>query len=177
MATNSWHSISPELKDRARRVLRAEYQRWVAYDDVLLTPEGGWPMDVPVSAAETWSTVMYLLATAAEQLGRYSEATRFTAVTPDSAPAQAARLRESIDRLAAAVLHLIDVAVDEPALLAEASDFVDEVADEDDGLTHTSDRLGSFLQAHLVCGRARAARGQVARAWRQFLKMLSGEPA
>lgn len=65
--------------------------------------------------------------------------------------------------------------VDRDSGAAEASEFVDEVEDEDDGVWHAQDAIGSLLQARLICADeqnemsghgARAGRRQ--RSWRPF---------
>jgi hypothetical protein len=148
-----WHPISPERKPRARRALRDEYERWIAHGQLLLTPDGGWPLGPPASTGETWSAIVYLLAIASDRIGRHSHATR--SVTPPSprtgVQSLADRARDAIERLAAAVIHTLADQIDETVLLSEASELVDEIADEDNGVVHASDAIGSLLHAQLVC--------------------------
>lgn len=99
----------------------------------------------PASTGETWSTIMYLVATASDRLARYSHATHSSTPGPATIQELAERARAEIERLGAAIIHALADRIDQATLLKEASAFVDEIADEDNGIIHTSDALGSLL--------------------------------
>lgn len=142
----------PEDKHRVREQLPDVLAGWIRVEDVLLTAEGGWPLGPPASVSEWWSHVLYLLATATDRLAHHAAATRSASLTErENAEQLAAPALDAIDRLAAALLQRLGDQLDQDALLAEAADFVSEIYDEDDGLLHTSDTLGTLLQAEIVC--------------------------
>jgi hypothetical protein len=49
------------------------------------------------------------------------------------------------------VVTELGVVVDRDRVIMEATQFVDEVEEEDDGLWHAADAIGSLLRARLIC--------------------------
>jgi hypothetical protein len=90
--------------------------------------------------------------------GRYSQIARTIApADEEQLKALAREASTRIARLAAAVLVELGEPIDRDAVLAEAAEFLQEVDEEDDGLQHAGDALGSLLQATLVCLEERVA--------------------
>jgi len=153
-----WLPGPPERRDLAREALGDVLDHWLDDGEAYLTAEGGWPLGPPASSSEAWSTILYALADAAAAVGRYSHQAR-TIAPPDEQEleALAAEASARVARLAAAVLIERGAPIDRDAVLAEAAEFLQEVDQEDDGLQHASDALGSLLQAKLVCLEERVA--------------------
>ncbi len=153
-----WLPGPPERSQLAREALGDVLDHWLDAGAVYLTLEGGWPLDPPASSSEAWSAILYALADAAGAAGRYSHIARTIApVDEEQLKALAREASARIARLAAAVLVELGEPIDRDAVLAEAAEFLHEVDEEDDGLQHAGDALGSLLQAKLVCLEERVA--------------------
>jgi hypothetical protein len=147
-----WGPVPEDVKQRVRDGLPDVLADWVTSGDRLLTPEGGWLPGPPESVGDWWSHVLSLLASGTERVAYHAIAIRSSGPEREHAGELAGPAVTAIGRLAAALLQRVADQVDELALLAEAEAFVGEVCDEDDGLSHASDALGSLLQAEIVCG-------------------------
>ena len=153
-----WLPGPPERKQLACEALGDVLDEWLDAGEAYLTVEGGWPLDPPAGSSEAWSALLYALTDAAVAMGRYSELAR--TIAPADEEQLRARAREAstrIARLAAAALVELGEPIDRDAVLAEAAEFIGEVDEENDGVTHASDALGSLLQAKLVCLEERVA--------------------
>jgi hypothetical protein len=152
VVARGWHPGTVEHKSRMRASLPGVLQQWLRAGDRLLSAEAGWPTGPPASASEAWSVMVYLVAGASGAVGRFSQVSRYAdPVDPDDVAQCAGWAGEQIARLAAAVLLECSGHVDVQRVLSEADGFVDEIADEDDGLVHAAGAIGSLLQARLVC--------------------------
>ena len=147
-----WLPLPPERRQLAREALGDVLDHWVRAGEAYLTPDAGWPMGPPASSSETWSAILYALADAAAAVGRYSQIARTIApAEEEQLEALAREASARIARLAATVLIELGEPIDREAVLAEAVAFLEEVDEEDDGLQHAADALGSLLRAKLVC--------------------------
>ena len=139
----------PDRSRRARAVL----------DEVLdeLLTVGSLKLDDPPSEAgggstRAWDDVLRATADAAAMLARYSEIAREPA-DPDSERLSdlARRGQQAITHLVSLIVIEVGVPVDRAKVVQEASQFLDEVDQEDDGIWHAQDAIGSLLQARLIC--------------------------
>jgi hypothetical protein len=143
---------TPEHKQSVRASLAGTLDRWRDAGDLALTPEAGWPLGPPGSSSDTWAVILYVAAGACDAVGRWSEAAIHGNYSdPTRVREHAGRAAMHIERLAAAVLIELGEDINPEQVLAEADAFVDEVVDEDNGLPHACDAIGSLLQARLVC--------------------------
>jgi hypothetical protein len=96
--------------------------------------------------------VLRATADTAATLARYSEVARRTS-DPDRARLTelAVRGQQEIARLVSLVVIELGVPVDRADVVEEAAQFLDEVDQEDDGVWHAQDAIGSLLQARLIC--------------------------
>lgn len=124
--------------------------------DGLLTVNGI-SLDEPASEAGggstgAWDDVLRATADAAAMLARYSEVARGPSV-PDSERLAdlAVRGHQAITRLVSFIVIELGVPVDREKVVEEASQLLDEVDQEDDGVWHAQDAIGSLLQARLIC--------------------------
>ena len=100
----------------------------------------------------SWDEVLRATADAAAMVARYSELARSgEAAGEERLLARAEGATAAIRRLAALVVTDLGVVVDRDGVVTEATQFVDEVEEEDDGLWHAADAIGSLLQARLIC--------------------------
>jgi hypothetical protein len=108
------------------------------------TPAAGQP--VP------WDDVLRATAEAAAMLARYSEVARGPS-DPDGERLSDLALRgqQAITRLVSFIVIELGVPVDRATVVDEASQLLDEVGQEDDGVWHAQDAIGSLLQARLIC--------------------------
>lgn len=154
-----WLPAPPQRRQLARDALGEVLDDWLHAGKAYLTHEGGWPLGPPATSSEGWSAILYALADAAAMVGRYSQVTRTVTPVEQEQLAPLARLAFTrIARLAAAVLIELGGAIDRGAVLTEAAAFLQEVDEEDDGVMHAGDALGSLLQASLDCVARRRAR-------------------
>lgn len=150
--TEEWKPGTPEHKQSVRASLAGTLSRWRDAGDLALTPEAGWPLGPPGNSSDTWSVILYVAAGACDAVGRWSEAAVYgNYADPARVRVYAGRAALQIERLAAAMLIELGEHMDPEQVLAEADTFVDEVVDEDNGLLHACNAIGSLLQARLVC--------------------------
>jgi hypothetical protein len=89
---------------------------------------------------------------AAATVARYSELARGgEAVNEERLVQRADAAARTLRRLAELVVIELRVVVDRGAVIDEAGRFVDEVEEEDDGLWHAADAIGSLLPARSIC--------------------------
>lgn len=149
MTRSGWNQGEPDRSRLARGVL-AEVL------DGLLTVNGI-RLDEPSSEAGggstgAWDDVLRATADAAAMLGRYSEVARGPAV-PDHERLSDLALRgqQAIARLVSFIVIELGVPVDRATVVDEAAQLLHEVDQEDDGVWHAQDAIGSLLQARLIC--------------------------
>ncbi len=124
--------------------------------DGLLTVNGI-RLDEPASEAGggstgAWDDVLRATADAAAMLARYSEVARGPSVPDGERLADLAlRGQQAITRLVGIIVIELGVPVDRAKVVDEASQLLDEVDQEDDGVWHAQDAIGSLLQARLIC--------------------------
>ena len=146
---SDWQPGDPDRSNLARGVL-------VEVLDGLLTVNGI-RLDEPSSEAGggstgAWDDVLRATADVAAMLARYSEVARGRSV-PDGERLSDLALRgqQAITRLVGFIVIELGVPVDRAKVVDEASQLLDEVDQEDDGVWHAQDAIGSLLQARLIC--------------------------
>ena len=114
-------------------------------------------LDEPASQAGggstgAWDDVLRATADAAAMLARYSEVARGLPVPDGERLADLAlRGQQAITRLVSFIVIELGAPVDRAKVVDEASQLLDEVDQEDDGVWHARDAIGSVLQARLIC--------------------------
>jgi hypothetical protein len=81
-----WLPGPPERRHQAREALGDMLDHWLDAGPAYLMIEGGWPLDLPASSSEAWSTILYTLADAATAIGRYSHLARTIAPADEQEP-------------------------------------------------------------------------------------------
>ena len=143
-----WMPGDPDRSRRARAVL-AE-----VLDGLLTVDAQAWmtPSEAGGGSTGAWDDVLRATADAAAMLARYSELARGPSEPDGERLSDLARRAAAGDR-SPGQLHRDRTwgAGDRAKVVEEASQFLDEVDQEDDGVWHAQDAIGSLLQARLIC--------------------------
>jgi hypothetical protein len=149
MTRSGWNQRDPDRSSLARGVLAEVLDRLLTVNGIRL--------DAPSSEAGggstgAWDDVLRATADAAAMLGRYSEVARGPSAPDDERLSDLAlRAQQAIARLVSFIVIELGVPVDRAPVLEQASQLLDEVDQEDDGMWHAQDAIGSLLQARLIC--------------------------
>jgi hypothetical protein len=138
MDAGEWLGGTAERKARAREALAGTLARWTMTEFLVhRVAEGdseGW----------LWAEVIARAARVSELVGRWSETSHRTRQRTELEPLASA-CSDAIAELAASVIALARGLIDTASLIEEAEGFLSEVDDEDDGMMHCVDALGTLI--------------------------------
>ncbi len=153
MTGSDWKPGDPDRGRRAREVLGEVLDGLLTVDGIELDEP---PSESGGGTTGAWDEVLRETVDAAAMLARYSELARGSTVSDrERLAALATRAEQAIARLVSLIVVELGMRVDRPAVVEEASQLLDEVDQEDDGLWHARDAIGSLLQARLICAEER----------------------
>jgi hypothetical protein len=153
-----WLPRPPERRQLAREALGDVLDHWLNAGKAYLTREGGWPLDPPTSSSEAWSAILYALADAAAAVAATHKSRGQSRLpTRSSLSRSRARPRRGLPGWLQPCWSSWARRSTGTRCWPRAAEFLQEVDEEDDGLQHAGDALGSLLQATLVCLEERVA--------------------
>ncbi|MGO9752144.1 MAG: hypothetical protein ACLP8S_30300 [Solirubrobacteraceae bacterium] len=146
---SDWGQGDPDRSRSARAVLDEVLDGLLTVGSIKLDDP---PTDAGGGSSGAWDDVLRATADTAATLARYSEVARGTA-NPDRKRLTelAMRGQQEIAQLVSLIVIELGVPVDRADVVEEAAQFLDEVDQEDDGVWHAQDAIGSLLQARLIC--------------------------
>lgn len=144
-----WMPGDPDRSRHARAVLNEVLDELLTVGNIKLDDP---PREAGGGSTGAWDDVLRATADAAAMLARYSELARGPSEPAgDRLSDLARRAQEAIAHLVSLIVIELGVPVDRAKVAEEASQFLDEVDQEDDGVWHAQDAIGSLLQARLIC--------------------------
>lgn len=152
MSNDEWVAAPPGRKALASAALAATVDAWLSGERISLAQPNATGVLQVGGSSGSWDEVLRATVDAAAKMARYSELARSAeTVGKERLVRRADTAAEAIRELAELVVVELQVVVDRSAVTEMAAQFVDEVEQEDDGIWHAADAIGSLFQARLIC--------------------------